>query len=168
MPSTAPDGLSTWDVVGAARRPNLNDCGGASMVNDTSDNGANLPPTDGTYPEATWLNQGQRQQSAAGQVITSARMTIDVTAGVPGIVQLMAPGLTVVPGDFDVIDDGVGEVIIEWDAGRLPEMTCDPMVTVNAHGDHGATATIVDATSIRVETRTAGVLADLRFTVAIY
>lgn len=166
MPSTAPE-ESTWDLA-IARRPDVNDCGGACLVNDTSEGGKNLPPTDGTYPEATWLNQDQKQIAALAAVAPSARLTVAVPAGVPGIVALMAPGATVLVGDFTVTDMAVGAVEISWPSGKLPLMTCDPTVTVNAHGDNSATATIVSATRIRIETRTAGALADLRFTVEIH
>lgn len=164
--STAPVEL-TWDIAGDARRPSLEDVGGANLVNDEDEGGLYVPPTDGSEVEATWLNQVQKQVAAVAGCAFSAKMTVDFSAGTPGIVALMTPGGDVVPGSFTLTDSAAGNTLIAWTAGVLPAMICDPDATVNADSDTTISAIPVSATSIRVKTRTAGVLADARFTVTI-
>lgn len=137
--------------------------GNAALVNDADF----PPPADGTFPEAGWLNQCQRQPVALGRVVPSVRMTIDFTAGDPGIVALMSGSTLLTPPDFTLTDEGDGITLIAWDAGAIPPMTCDPNLTVNADSDTTGVALVVSATSVRVKTRTGGALADARFTVSI-
>jgi hypothetical protein len=160
---TAPDGVSTWDVEGAARRPGLTDCGNAALVNHAT----KPPPKNGTFPEAGWLNQLQRLAAAMGKMVANAKLTIDFDGGSPEIVTIQTPGDNLTALSFDVIDDGDGITTIEWEEGVLPPVTCDPELTINATGNNSGNVVKQGDRSFQVETRQGGVLTNLRFTISI-
>jgi hypothetical protein len=158
----------TFDIAvvdGGARRPTINDVGGAALKDDEEDQ----PDYEGRMPYAAMLNQGQKQAVATGAIVASARLTIDFDAGVPFVAALMCPSRTLVAADFALTDNGAGDVTIAWPAGRLPPIVCDPMGNCNA-GVVGTTfdAEVVSGTSVRVRVGTGAVAADHRFTIALH
>lgn len=155
----------TWEIPigdGGARRPTIADLGGADFVDDDD----YPPPRDGSEPYATEYNQSKKQIRAVASVAPSAILTVDFAAGVPFVDKLMAPSSTLTTGDFTITDGGPGLTTIEWSAGALPEIVCDPLVTANGNG--AANAEVMGSTEILVRTFAGGVAADVRFTVAIY
>lgn len=165
----AAEETSTWDIdiaVGGARRPTLADLGGADFLDDDD----YPPPRDGSEPYATEYNQSKKQAFAAGQMIPSVRLTIDFSGGNPFIDKLMAPGTAIVAGDFTLDGTTTGRLVISWTAGKLPEMVCDPQVSLNVDTANDCSISVakLTATSVRVNTRVNGVLADARFTIDLH
>lgn len=157
----------TWDidpVDGGARRPTLNDLGGADFQDDED----YPPPRDGSEPYADEYNATKRTAAAVARVVPNAIVTVDFAAGTPFIDKLMTASAELVSGDFVLVDTGTGETKITWTTGALPEIVCDPMVSTNGGGDNYADAVVVAPNEIAIFTFAAGVAADVRFTVAIY
>lgn len=157
----------TWEIPivdGGARRPTIADLGGADFLDDDD----YPPPRDGSEPYATEYNQSKKQVRAVASVSPSAILTIDFAAGVPFIDKLMAPSSVLTAADFTLIDDGVGQTRIQWAAGTLPEIVCDPIASTSApSGVHTVNASVSGPTEITILTFTGG-YADVRFTIAIY
>lgn len=157
----------TWEIPvidGGARRPTLADLGGADFLDDDD----YPPPRDGSEPYATEYNQTKKQIRAVASVAPSAILTVGFAAGVPFLDKFMAPSSDLVAGDFTIGDASLGVTTIEWPAGSLPEMVCDPMVSVNQGTQATASVEVTSPTEILVRTNSSGSPTDLRFTVAIY
>src|SRR5690348_12478954 len=138
--------LSTWeipDAEGGARRPSLDDIGGAQLIND-DDPGA-APPKDGTELYDDLVNQIQYQTYAAAQTVSSCRLTIGFSGGVFFIDRFEAcanrasarqvNGVTpayVQPSDFTVTTVGAGICEIEWVTSKLPVIMVEPIGGINA------------------------------------
>ena len=125
---TAPEDL-TWDIAlvdGGARRPSLEDCGGADVENDDP------PPDETSELTALKCNQWSRQIAAMGRMLPSAGVGIRFNAGVPVIYQATGPGEQVVAEDFfTVVDVLTGHTEIRWDEGTLPIPILPPVVSRN-------------------------------------
>lgn len=158
----------TFDIDladGGARRPSLEDIGGAVLEDDDD----YPPPNDNSELYAAMGNQWQRQLAGLARMIPVARITVEYSAGTPFISQLQVMSETLVIADFTVTDNGAGDVSIEWEAGALPTPTCKPTgATNNGSGDTSIDFERVSATEIRIRTKLAGVAADVPFTVEIH
>lgn len=158
----------SWDLSTGASRPDLNThLGGAILENETEEEFGGPPATDGTEPEATMLNQRGKQIAAHGRVVNPVKMTIDCSTGSAVKVALQTCSAVLTFSDFTVTLTSTGVIDISWASGKVPPMTCDPEVTPNGDGDFTAQAWITGATSVRVKTRSAGAVANTRFTLSI-
>lgn len=159
---TAPNTL-TFDIA-PPRRPSLDDCGGATLINDAVD-----PPDPQTMPYAEQLNQWAKQIARFGGSIAVARFSIVFSAGTPSIGQFVCLPTAPITGTFTVTDNGNGDTTISWPADTFPPSVLKPMVALNE--DVAALAPVAwmpNATSVRVKTRdSAGTLADIGFTVEV-
>jgi hypothetical protein len=157
----------TWEISiadGGARRPTIADLGGADFVDDDD----YPPPRDGSEPYATEYNATKKTVAAVARVVPNAILTIDFDGGAPFIDKLMAASTNLTAADFTLVDDGVGQTRIQWAAGTLPEIVCDPIASSGApSGTHIVNVSVTGPTELSVHTFT-GVYADIRFTVAIY
>lgn len=155
----------TWDIA-PARRPSLEDVGGAACLDDTS----KPPPRDGSHLYANLVNQLQRQVQAMAKMVPAARITILNPAGTPTLNLLESPGSTLVGADFTITTGGTGIVNISWTAGKLPPVGTGPTgsVVYQSGSALGFGAIQSSATSIQVRTTEAGALANLPFVVAIH
>jgi hypothetical protein len=168
--------VSTWDILaadGGARRPSLNDVGGCELVEDA----IMVPPTNGTQLYKLMLEQWQRQLYAVAKTIPSATITLDFSAGTPFIDKLMAPGTLHVPSGvgatFLLTDNANGDTTITWASWRLPPFEAAPTGTVNDLVITSPTvqvdvvAAAAGFSAVRVKTKDAGTLRDLRVTIEI-
>jgi hypothetical protein len=159
--------ILTWDIAsgdGGARRPTLNDVGGATLIDDDK-----YPPDPASMPYADQLNEIQRQIAALAKVAPAALISVHIASGTPTIVAATGPGSAVVPGLFTVTDLGTGHTQISWPAGSLPPPSgILPLATCNQSA--GVQISAVQATnSVTVLTNNdATTPADCDFTVAVY
>ena len=175
--------ISTWeipDAQGGARRPSLDDIGGAQLLDDDAPGAA--PPKDGTELYADLGDQLQFQAYATAQTVSSCRLTLDVSAGNFFIdrfeacanrtnAQPAAPAF-VQPSDFTVTTVGAGICEIEWVTTKLPVIQVEPIGGINAQttGAPGVsiqmvTATATTKTKIRARLFDGSTLTSNRFTV---
>lgn len=164
---SSPDTL-TWDLLvadGGARRPSLDDVGGAVLIDDPDD----PPPVDGEDIYAAMGNQWAGQIQAIGKTVFSVAISVTFSGSTPSIAGIMATGTNVDASAFTVTDNGVGDTTLSWTSGDLPPMTCSPMASLNGTTPALApAASKPTATSIRIVTKDASnVAADLPFTVGI-
>jgi len=154
----------TFDIA-PARRPSLEDIGGAATLDDAS----KPPPKDGTHLYADLVNQLQRQVQALAKMIPSARIYCS-NSGTPALVLLETASTTLVGGDFTITDSGVGITTISWTAGKLPALGTQPTASpaFQSSSALSAAAFQMSATSIEVRTYSAGALADMPFVVSIH
>lgn len=157
----------TWDIAdadGGARKPTLDDVGGAALEEDED-----FPvPEDPRYVSAAALNQMMKQVAAIARASRTVTLTIDYSAGVPFVVAIEAASATLTADDFTLTDNGTGDVTIVWPAGRIPPRPCGPAGSPNAGATGGMfDAVTLSATSIRVRVGSGGAAADVRFTVSI-
>jgi len=178
--------LSTWEIpdsLGGARRPSLDDLGGAQLIDD--DEPGAEPPKDGTELYADLCNQGQFQGYAAAQTVSSCRLTLGFTSGSFFIDKFEAcanragaaqvNGVTpayVQPSDFTITTVGAGICEIEWVTTKLPVIQVEPVGGINAQttGAPGVSIQIVTATAptktkIRARLFDGNTLTSNRFTV---
>lgn len=154
----------TWDIA-PARRPSLEDVGGAACLDDSS----KPPPRDGTHLYADLVNQLQRQVQALAKMIPTARIYCS-NSGTPALVLLETPNTTLVGADFTIGDGGVGITNITWVAGKLPALGTPPSATVvfQTSQDVSAAALQMSSVSIQVRTYQNGALSDVPFVVSIH
>lgn len=152
----------TWDIV-PARRPSLEDVGGAACLDDTS----KPPPRDGTHLYANLVNQLQRQVQALAKMVPSARLTISSGLFVDNLIT--ASGIPVI-ANFTVASGGAGIVNISWPAGLLPAVAGQPTVTPadSIAGQLTCQAVYTGATSLQVKTYAGGALASVGFVLSIH
>jgi hypothetical protein len=155
-------------VTEAATRPSMEDLGGGVLRDDSS----NPPSKDGSMPYADQLNQWAKQLFGLGKMEPSARMSVAFLAGDPFIAKLTTPSGILTADDFTVTDNGVGLTTISWAAGKLPPVECDPGYWLRDDSVVSAVLSanlrVISATSVQMRTYSGGVLADVRFTLAIH
>ena len=154
----------TWDTAaedGGARRPSLEDLGGAALEDDEND----PPPDTGEMHYALMDNQVIKQAQATAKVAPGAIVSVTFSGSTPSITKAKGPGGAIATTTFTPTDNGVGDTSITHAAGALPPQDCEPEGTVN-----GATPGMISVRSIsngvRVVTKDKdGNAVDLPFTV---
>ncbi len=124
--------ILVYDIAadeGGARRPDIEDVGGARLEDDTEP--GHEPNRSGVDPYAAMLNQLQMLATAHGRVASSVIATIDFAAAAPFIDRIQGLRSDLVANDLEVFDDGTGITRIEWTSTLLPAPTCDPELTIN-------------------------------------
>ncbi len=176
----AAEETNTWEITtgAGARRPSLDDLGGAQWEDDLTD----PPPQDGKHLYANAVRQLWKQVHAVAKMAPLARMTIDFDTGSPFIDILQAPsgilsagGALGAGGSFTLVDNGVGDTTIRWELGVLPTTGCDPMITVNHDSTgtfsvevHKEAAPPAGYVGYQVRTKLNAGALDMRFTIAFH
>jgi hypothetical protein len=171
---------NTWEILtgAGARRPSLDDLGGAQFQDDLTD----PPPKTGEDLYADAVNQLWMQVHALARVVPLARLTIDYNLGVPFIDALQAPstllgagGALGAGGSFTIVDNGNGDITIRWAIGVLPTTGCDPVLTINYDSTgtfssevHKEAAPPPGFVGYQVRTKLNGGALDMRFTIAFH
>lgn len=155
--------VNTYDDPTGARRPSLNDMGGATLKDD-----AKNPPDPATMPTAASLNQVQAQCASLAKV--AANLIVDITnSGSPSISRFTAPGNTFDATAFTVSRLSGGIVQITWTAGTLPVAAANAGAFMTSDAAWCAPVVIPIANGVQVKTRNAsGTLVDGSFTLVIY
>lgn len=112
------------------RRPTLDDLNGGTLENDDG-----YPPAPGIDPDARAMNQSDRQVVAHAAVLPAAWVHVTFSGGTPSIAatgSLRQGAAALVPADFSVTDNGVGDVSITHAGGKLPPKTFPPFATLVA------------------------------------
>jgi hypothetical protein len=104
----------TFDESPTPRRPTIDDLGGGAKQNATS------PPDPVRQATAEDFNQATKQIAAVGRVIPLATVFVTISAGVPTVSGVLAPGSSVTTGSFTLTDNGAGDTTISWAASLLP------------------------------------------------
>lgn len=154
---------STWEIVGAPRRPSIDDLGGAAFVDDQK-----FPPDPETMPSALMENQNEKQVAALARVVPSLVLSIRFSGGTPSVDQFSACSGLVSSGTFTVTDVGTGITKIEWPANTFPTPIAKPKGGVTgATVGQCAVEAITNGMTIRT-TNAAGAAADLPATADYY
>lgn len=116
-----PSNSSTYDIVGAPRRPSLDDCGGAGLLDD-----AGFPPDPLTMPAAIVMNQGERQIAAAHQTLPVLAISFRVSGGnlvldASGCMSSIAN-----VGAFTITPNAAGDTSVTWPANTFPPALYEP------------------------------------------
>ena len=156
----------SWDIElddGGPRRPSLADVGGATILDDAP------APDKSRMLYADLCNQVQKQVAAVGKVVSIAEISVEILAGVPAIVGVIAPGTNVLIASFDApTDNGAGDTTITWPDGTLPPASGKPEASMDTDGSYLAPYAQNVTNGVRVKTRNAaGALTDGNFTVRI-
>ena len=158
----APDYL-TWEGDSAnsinPRRPSTDDLGGDEKVDD-----AEFPPNDKEHPTAAGWNQLVRQVAAMAKNVGACKLECRFSGGVPSLARVSSPNANVNAGSFTVVDNGVGDTSIVWQAGTFPSHQCAPSgltvllsgATVNANATleelgNGIRVRTFDATNAAID-----------------
>lgn len=158
-----------------ARRPSLDDVGGAVMA----DKPTAPPAQDGSHPSAKMFNRLQELAASFGLVVPSVVMSVRFDGGEPVLDNMIAPGTLLQAADFTLIDNGDGDTIVRWFGTKLPTPALSPIATANDDGTHTIGARLflnydpdedIGAHAVIVVTKvgTSGAAADVAFTLAIY
>ena len=144
-------------------RPSVDDLGGDAMIDD-----ANEPPGAGEPQAATW-NNFVRVHAGRERTGESVRVTINFDGGgAPFVESAVGMRTTLVPTDFSLTDNGVGDTTIEWAVTLLPPQTMLPCAFQHSLTPGCIGATAPTGISVRVVSTThAGVADDIPFTVEI-
>ncbi|NUP08463.1 MAG: hypothetical protein HOW73_20630 [Polyangiaceae bacterium] len=173
----AAETTNTWEILtgAGARRPSLDDLGGAQWEDDLTD----PPPKDGKHLYADAVRQLWMQVHALARVAPFAVLTVDFNLSEPFIDALQSPSTLLTAGgglgaggSFELVDNGQGDTTIQWLIGTLPTTGCDPTLTIN----HDSTGTFSQEVhkvasppagyvAYRVRTKLNGGALDMRFTV---
>jgi len=157
----------TWDIPlvnGGARRPSLEDVGGARLEDEAP---PNAPTKTGEMPYADMVNQLQLQVAALAKMAAALTVSIKFTAGAPSVDSFVAPSTLLVLTDIGVVDVSPGVTRLDFAAGKLPPHTVLPKVTINQDGDFTGIG-IQGVNSVTIKTRnSASGAADADFTVEI-
>jgi hypothetical protein len=113
--------VSTFEIVGAPRRPGIADVGGAAFVDDQTD-----PPDAQTMPSAAMENQGEFLAVAYGMMVPVLRMTVTWNGSAYVLTQFQCPSTLVSTGTFTVTRNSVGNISITWPANTLPASAGQP------------------------------------------
>jgi hypothetical protein len=153
----------TYDIS-PARRPSLDDMGGASCEDD-----AKNPPDPETMATAAQYNQIQGQCQALAKVAASFILGVTNDGTGAGIYSLSATGTNITTGTFTVARTGTGIVQITWPSGTFPTAVADASVQMTADGAWCQPIPIAIANGVEVKTRDqTGALADGAFTITFY
>lgn len=145
----------TWDIR-PARRPSLEDVGGATLIDD-----AENPPDPETMPYADQLNQLQKQAQAVGRAIFACGFELLISGGVPAIGRVSAPSTTVDASAFGIVDNGNGDTTVTWPAGTFPTPALPPKAYMTSDGSWLDPIVLEVANGLRIKTRnSAGTLTD--------
>ena len=167
--------IATFDITsgnGGARRPSLNDVGGAQLQDSTT----KPPPRGGSHLYADMPNGWQCLLAALGRMCPLAILTIDYASGSPIVARIQSPGSDVIAGTFTLTLNSTGDVTIGWATSALPAITSDPQATIN--DSSGLTSPVVtsfvvasppaNTTQIRSRAFNATVATNIRHTIAIF
>lgn len=150
----------TWEIVGAPRRPSLDDVGGGVFVDDQT-----YAPDPTTMPSAAMENQNERQVAALAKVVDACVISISFSGGTPSISQFSACSALVITGTFTVTDMGTGDTKVEWPANTFPTAVAKPKGGITG-ATIGQIAVEAITNGIRIRTaNAAGAAADLACTV---
>jgi hypothetical protein len=159
----------TFDESPTPRRPTIDDLGGGAKQNATS------VPDPVRQATAEDFNQTTKQIAAMGRVIPLATVFVTISAGVPTVSGVLAPGSSVSTGSFTLTDNGAGDTTISWAATLLPTRSVgakafqtDDVEIDRIRAVYG-TASVPTANSpaVRVKTKLAAVGTDCNFGVDI-
>lgn len=154
---------STWEIVGAPRRPSLDDVGGGAFVDDQT-----FPPDPGTMPSALMENQNEFQVAALAKVVAACVFSISFSGGTPSISQFSACSGLVITGTFTVVDNGTGDTSVTWPANTFPTPVAKPKGGITG-ATIGQIAVEQIANGVRIRTaNAAGAATDLACTVDLY
>ena len=159
--------ILTWDDT-VPRRPSVDtDFGGAVKENHPT-----LPPDGVKMPKAEEFNQMSRQVVALARVAPMAIVYVTITAGVPAVSSVLAPGTNITVANFTVVDNAAGDTSLRWAAsGVFPDRAGGAFASLVQDVDATITAVYTTESSlpaVRVRTRVATVLTDANFAVAIF
>src|SRR4051812_19957722 len=116
---------STFDLI-PARRPSLDDVGGASFEDDLE-----FPPNPETDPSAAMMNAVTSLVAAYGAVIYHTVLSIRFANGSPSISALSCVRKEVTAATFKVAHNGNGDTSITWPEGTLPPASTQPTGSMN-------------------------------------
>jgi hypothetical protein len=116
---------STFDVV-PPYRPGAADFNGAAKLDDQAN-----PPDPQTMPNAAEWNTICLLLVAMGKVISSAVITVTVSAGTYSASQISAAGAAVSIGSITVTKNGTGDVSLTWPANTFPPAVAAPEASLN-------------------------------------
>lgn len=162
---SAPDG-NPFDVVtrtggtNVPHRPTLDDFDGCQCLNAVS------PPDPVTMPTAPAWNTMGRTLAAYARVVPALVATVRFDAGTPSLESLSScrEGLAVT-----VVDNGVGDTSITWDADAVPPPIADPMASVTDATTDAHIRSYPITNGVRIVTKNlAGAAADVRFSVLVF
>lgn len=171
MPASPTHVFDILAVDGGARRPDIEDVGGARLTELTGYE----PSKSGADPYADMMNQWQHLLPAYGRVVPSVGISIRFSAGTPVIDVLDAAGSNIVAADFTITDNGDGNTSIQWASTLLPSPGRKPHLTLHGVGIHSggailtlnATPGVHDVTVITTVSAS-GAAANVPFTVDIH
>lgn len=106
----------SWDQS-VPRRPVIDDMGGGAKENHPT-----KPPNPVTMATAEDFNQTTKQVAALGRTVPLVRIFVTITAGVPAVSSVQAPGSSVAVGSFTVVDNGAGDTTLHWVSTLLPSV----------------------------------------------
>lgn len=157
----------TFDLT-PARRPSLNDLGGAAKVDD-----AEFPPDPQTMATAQNWNQFARLLEGIGKQIPFITITVNFSAGAPFIASVQCMRSTITTASFPTpTDNGNGDTTIDWTAIATQFPPSNQAPEVHLIGDAAMlvpTADTSTANKVRIRTRnSAGTLTDMAFKVKIF
>lgn len=139
--------------------------GEADIINGTKENATSTVPPH--MPAAEEYMQMARQIAAMARTARLLRLTVDYTAGVPYLVELVCMRDDLVLGDFTVTDNGVGDVSITWPVDKLPASSTRPLPGIN-QATPGMISAVAITNGVHVRTQSnLAVDADIPFTVEV-
>lgn len=156
--------VNTWDDPSGARRPSLNDMGGASLEDD-----AKNPPNPNLHPTSAQLNQYATQCRSIGSTAPSAIIDVTNNGSAAVIARMTACGTNVLSGTFTVTRVSVGLVSITWTPGALPVSVANPTIQMTTDAPWLDAIPIPISNGFQVKSRdNTNTLADGNFTIVIY
>lgn len=158
--------VNTWDID-PARRPSLNDMGGASLEDD-----ADNPPDPEQDPTAASLNQMQSQCASLAKVALVCAIDITNDGATAAMARFTAPGNNVSSGTFATSRLSQGFVEILWPAGTFPTAVCSALAQMTSDHAWAQPCVTVVSNGVHVTTRDIGPggagFADGPFTLYLY
>lgn len=155
-----PSNTLTYDQS-PARRPGLDDVGGATQENDPE-----YPPLVG-MPTAEMANQAQKLLAAYGAVTPLAIVSVRFNAGTP--VMDLYTEVRTTPVQPTLNDLGNGDTSVTWNPYPFPAAIARAVVTLNDDLAMLAPVVLPVTNGFEVKTRnSAGTLADCAFTLTLY
>lgn len=145
-------------------RPSTDDLGGDNLRDDLVE-----PPVEGEMPTAGGWNQRAMQVAALAAMTPAAKVYVKITASVPAVQAVIAPGSGIIPGTFTPTDNGTGDTTLTWPAGTFPGSAMPPEGSLIGSG--GSTPTLIAQPlthAVRVRTQLAGAATDIDFVVTIW
>lgn len=154
---------NTWDI-NPARRPSLNDMGGASLEDDAVN-----PPDPNTDPTAASLNQCQDQGAALAAVSPAFILDVVNNGTTASLSRFSAPGFNIVGGALTIARVSIGLVSITWPSGTFPVSVANPIVQMTTDAAFSQPIPIAISNGVQVKCRdNTGALADGNFTIVFH